>query len=684
MTLAISKAAEAGARAVICASTGNTSASAAAYAVRGGMVCGVLVPEGKIALGKMSQALAHGARLLQVQGSFDDCLTLARDLSEKYPVALVNSVNPVRIEGQKTAAFEIVDALGDAPDVHVLPVGNAGNITAYWKGYREYAGRRHRQSRTPRMWGFQAAGAAPIVSGEPVLRPSTIATAIRIGNPASWAQAVAARDESGGLIHAVTDRQILRAYRWLAAREGVFVEPASAASVAGLLQAHEQGLLEPGQTVVCTVTGHGLKDPQWAIDGAPAPRTVPVDAYAAAVLLGPRGLMAGAMFRAAPLRVRVPATAANLGPAFDACGPRPEPVRRHRRPGHRVGPGRAGRRGGRRHRCRPASGTWSSRRCARRSRCSAASRAGSRCGAPTGSRTGAVWARARPRSWPAWSPHGRSSSAGPTGWTTWPCCGWPPSSRGTRTTWPPACSAGSRSPGPAPDGVRAVSSAGRGRGRPGGARADDLGVDGEGAADAARGGAVRGRRVRRRAGGAAQRGDDQPTRPAPGCHRGPAAPAVPGLGDAAVGRPGRAAARPRACRRWCPGPARPSWRWLTAAGADRVAAAAPRDWATHVLAVDSGGATIVPMEQSDAAVLRPAGGGAAGHDRATHLVGGRYRSAEVLLWATHQAPDGPVLQRTPSGRPYPAADPRVVQRCESPPPLDLGARSNPASLRNAS
>ncbi len=285
MTLAISKAAEADARAVICASTGNTSASAAAYAVRGGMVCAVLVPEGKIALGKMSQALAHGATILQVQGSFDDCLTLARDLSAHYPVALVNSVNPFRIEGQKTAAFEVVDALDDAPDVHCLPVGNAGNITAYWKGYREYAADGS-ASRLPRMWGFQAAGAAPIVSGQPVARPSTIATAIRIGNPASWAYAVAARDESGGLIHSVTDRQILRAYRWLAAREGVFVEPASAASVAGLLQAHEQGLLAPGQTVVCTVTGHGLKDPQWAIDGAPVPRTVPVDAHAAAELLG--------------------------------------------------------------------------------------------------------------------------------------------------------------------------------------------------------------------------------------------------------------------------------------------------------------------------------------------------------------------------------------------------------------
>ena len=285
MTLAISKAAEAGARAVICASTGNTSASAAAYAVRAGMVCAVLVPQGKIALGKLSQALAHGATLLQVDGNFDDCLRLARDLSSQYPVALVNSVNPYRIDGQKSGAFEIVDALGDAPDIHCLPVGNAGNITAYWKGFVEY----HADgsaTRRPRMWGFQAAGAAPIVNGTRVDKPSTIATAIRIGNPASWQQAVSARDESGGLIHAVTDRQILRAYRMLAAKEGVFVEPASAASVAGLLQSHADGLLDAGQVVVCTVTGHGLKDPQWAIDGAPSPKTVPVDAHAAARLLG--------------------------------------------------------------------------------------------------------------------------------------------------------------------------------------------------------------------------------------------------------------------------------------------------------------------------------------------------------------------------------------------------------------
>src|SRR4051794_13695201 len=285
MTLAISKAAEERAQAVICASTGNTSASAAAYAVRAGMVCAVLVPQGKIALGKLSQALAHGARLLQVDGNFDDCLRLARELSEQYPVALVNSVNPVRIEGQKTAAFEVVDQLGDAPAIHALPVGNAGNITAYWKGYGEYAASAM-ISATPRMWGFQAAGAAPIVSGEVVPKPSTVATAIRIGNPASWQPAIAARDESGGLIEAVTDREILASYRLLAAQEGVFVEPASAAGVAGLLKKATAGELDPGQTVVCTVTGHGLKDPDWAIAGAPQPVTVAADPRAAAGLLG--------------------------------------------------------------------------------------------------------------------------------------------------------------------------------------------------------------------------------------------------------------------------------------------------------------------------------------------------------------------------------------------------------------
>ncbi|MBA0051580.1 threonine synthase [Streptomyces sp. AJS327] len=299
MTVAITKAKQEGAQAVICASTGNTSASAAAYAVRAGMVCAVLVPQGKIALGKMGQALVHGAKILQVDGNFDDCLKLARGLSEKYPVALVNSVNPFRLEGQKTAAFEVVDMLGDAPDLHVLPVGNAGNISAYWKGYREYSRATPAAvpeaggeplpgpaTRTPRMWGFQAAGAAPLVRGEAVKDPSTIATAIRIGNPASWALAEQARDESGGLIDSVTDRQILRAYRLLAAREGVFVEPASAASVAGLLQATERGEVDPGQRVVCTVTGNGLKDPDWAVAGAPQPVVVPIDADAAAERLG--------------------------------------------------------------------------------------------------------------------------------------------------------------------------------------------------------------------------------------------------------------------------------------------------------------------------------------------------------------------------------------------------------------
>ncbi len=288
MTMAISKAAQEGARAVICASTGNTSASAAAYAVKAGMVCAVLVPQGKIAMGKLAQAIIHGATLLQVEGNFDDCLTLARGLSDDYPVSLVNSVNPDRIEGQKTASFEVVDLLGDAPDIHCLPVGNAGNITAYWKGYREYADAGH-STRLPRMWGFQAAGSAPIVQGAPVAKPETIATAIRIGNPASWDQAVAARDDSGGLIDSVTDEQILAAYRLLAAKEGLFCEPASAASVAGLLQAHERGQLDPGQTIVCTLTGNGLKDPQWALEAAPDPIVVPVDAAVAAVALGLRG-----------------------------------------------------------------------------------------------------------------------------------------------------------------------------------------------------------------------------------------------------------------------------------------------------------------------------------------------------------------------------------------------------------
>ena len=281
MTMAISIAAQEGAKAVICASTGNTSASAAAYAAKAGMRCAVLIPSGKIAMGKLAQAVAHGAIILQVDGNFDDCLDLARDLAADYPVALVNSVNPVRIEGQKTAAFEIVDQLGDAPDLHCLPVGNAGNITAYWKGYGEYATDGLSSGR-PRMWGFQAAGAAPLVHGARVAQPETIATAIRIGNPASWEPAVAARDESGGLFDAVTDEEILDAYRLLASREGVFCEPSSAASVAGLLKQHAAGLLDAGQTVVCTLTGHGLKDTQWALAAAPEPVVVPVDAAVAA------------------------------------------------------------------------------------------------------------------------------------------------------------------------------------------------------------------------------------------------------------------------------------------------------------------------------------------------------------------------------------------------------------------
>lgn len=285
MTVAISQAVADGSRAVICASTGNTSASAAAYAARAGLICAVLVPAGKIALGKLAQALVHGARLLQVAGGFDDCLELARTLAEKYPVTLVNSVNPLRIEGQKTAAFEVCDALGEAPDIHCLPVGNAGNITAYWRGYEEYRtdGRTHR---APRMYGFQAAGAAPLVRGAPVANPTTIATAIRIGVPASGAAALLARDASGGLIHAVTDRAILAAYRLLARQEGIFVEPASAAAVAGLLQSAAAGLVPSGSRVVCTLTGHGLKDPEWALSGAPRPETVAADVGEIAARLG--------------------------------------------------------------------------------------------------------------------------------------------------------------------------------------------------------------------------------------------------------------------------------------------------------------------------------------------------------------------------------------------------------------
>jgi threonine synthase len=289
MTMAVSTAVERGAKAVICASTGNTSASAAAYATRAGIVCAVVLPAGQIALGKLAQALIHGARVVPVSGTFDEALAVVRELGERPGIEVVNSVNPVRIEGQKTAAFEIVDVLGDAPDVHFLPVGNAGNITAYWKGYCEYHDLGH-ATRRPRMLGWQAAGAAPIVRGEPVLHPETIATAIQIGNPASWAQAVAARDESGGYIGEITDAKILEAYRLVAGEEGVFVEPASAASVGGLLAASEQGLVHADETVVCTVTGHGLKDPQRAISEVEVGVTVEATAGAVADAVGLAGI----------------------------------------------------------------------------------------------------------------------------------------------------------------------------------------------------------------------------------------------------------------------------------------------------------------------------------------------------------------------------------------------------------
>jgi len=285
MTMAISKAAEDGAKAVICASTGNTSASAAAYATKAGMKPVVLVPEGKIAMGKLAQAIAHGATLLQVKGNFDDCLTLAKQLSENYPVSLVNSVNPYRIEGQKTGAFEVVDMLGTAPDIHVMPVGNAGNITAYWKGYQEYR-KAGISKNLPMMWGFQAAGAAPIVKNKIVKNPETIATAIRIGNPASWDQAVAAKVGSKGLIDSVTDKEILSAHHLVAAKEGIFVEPSSAAGIAGLIKKKAQKKLPKGKIIVVTVTGNGLKDVQWVLNSAGKPIIIPVDMKKAAKVIG--------------------------------------------------------------------------------------------------------------------------------------------------------------------------------------------------------------------------------------------------------------------------------------------------------------------------------------------------------------------------------------------------------------
>lgn len=282
MTLAISKACQEKAAAVMCASTGNTSASAAAYAARAGIKCIVLIPSGAIALGKLSQALIHGAKVLAIKGNFDAALELAKEITKKYPIVLVNSLNPYRIEGQKTASFEICDYLGDAPDFQIMPVGNAGNITAYWKGYQEYKTQNLSQ-RLPVMLGFQAEGAAPIVRGKPIKNPQTLATAIRIGNPASWKSAVAARDESGGLIDLVSDAQILEAYKILAEREGVFAEPASAASIAGLLKLIDNryfkkaGLNNNKCRIVCILTGHGLKDPERAIKTIKPPKVIRAD-----------------------------------------------------------------------------------------------------------------------------------------------------------------------------------------------------------------------------------------------------------------------------------------------------------------------------------------------------------------------------------------------------------------------
>ncbi|MDP8212000.1 MAG: threonine synthase [Candidatus Zapsychrus exili] len=283
MTMAISKAKEEGAKAVMCASTGNTSASAAAYSARCGLKCVVLIPEGNIALGKLAQAMVHNAQVIAIKGNFDDALNLVKEITSNYPIVLVNSLNPYRIEGQKTASFEVCKVLGDAPEFHAIPVGNAGNITAYWKGYKEYkeAGK---SKGLPKMLGFQAKGSAPIVEGKIVEKPETLATAIRIGKPASWKQAEAARDESGGLIDSVTDDEIIAAYKMLASKDGVFVEPASAASVAGILKLNKNGYFKNAkdQKIVCTLTGHGLKDPNIAIKNVVEPKSI--DANLKAVL----------------------------------------------------------------------------------------------------------------------------------------------------------------------------------------------------------------------------------------------------------------------------------------------------------------------------------------------------------------------------------------------------------------
>ena len=284
MTLAISKAVEAGSKAVICASTGNTSASASAYSARAGISTVVLIPEGKIAKGKLAQAMIHGAMVLQIDGNFDDALEIVKEVVDKHPFTLVNSLNPFRIEGQKTAAFEVCDQLGGAPVYHALPVGNAGNITAYWKGYKEYQAAGESKS-LPKMLGFQAAGSAPIVIGKPVKNPETIATAIRIGNPASWKDAASARDESGGVIESVTDDEILEAYKFIAEREGVFCEPASASSLAGVIKLSRKNFFSKGETIVCTLTGNGLKDPDSALKLSKPPVKIKADIGAVEDLL---------------------------------------------------------------------------------------------------------------------------------------------------------------------------------------------------------------------------------------------------------------------------------------------------------------------------------------------------------------------------------------------------------------
>jgi threonine synthase len=276
MCMAVSKAAEEGSKMIMCASTGNTSASAAAYAARANMKCIVLVEGGGIALGKLAQAMIQGAAVVEVEGNFDIALNLVRAITSEYPITLVNSLNPMRIEGQKTASFEVIDQLGRVPDYHFLPVGNAGNITAYWKGYKEYH-ENGRSDRLPKMMGWQAEGAAPIVRGKRIDDPKTIATAIKIGNPASWKSAEAARDESGGIIDMVSDDEILKAYSLLSSYEGIFVEPASAASLAGVIKMNERGYFTGGETIVCTLTGHGLKDPDSAVRYANAPKKVKAD-----------------------------------------------------------------------------------------------------------------------------------------------------------------------------------------------------------------------------------------------------------------------------------------------------------------------------------------------------------------------------------------------------------------------